>query len=78
MQARILYGRCRLCECPDLADAAKADCSGHPLYHPALGRLVQWKRCNACGHVFTEGRALTRSNAEQPIGCSQLAATPLL
>lgn len=55
MQARIAFGRCPLCECPDLADSAKADCSGHPLYHPSLGRLVQWKQCTACGHVFTEG-----------------------
>jgi len=55
MQARIPFGRCPLCECPDLADSAKGDVSGHPLYHPSLDRLVQWKRCTRCGHVFTEG-----------------------
>jgi SAM-dependent methyltransferase len=44
-----------LCESEALADAAKGDVSGHPLYHPSLERIVQWKRCTSCGHVFTEG-----------------------
>lgn len=55
MQARIPFGRCPLCESPELADSAKGDVSGHPLYHASLNRLVQWKRCAASGHVFTEG-----------------------
>lgn len=55
MQERIPFGKCPLCECPEFADAARADVSGHPLYHPSLERIVQWKRCTACGHVFTEG-----------------------
>lgn len=55
MQERIPFGTCPLCDSPHLADAAKADVSGHPLYHPSLERIVQWKRCAACGHVFTEG-----------------------
>lgn len=55
MQERILYGKCPLCEGAQLADAAKGDASGHPLYHPSLERIMQWKRCAACGHVFTEG-----------------------
>lgn len=55
MQERIPFGKCPLCECPALADAAKADISGHPLYQASLGRIVQWKRCTACGHIFTEG-----------------------
>lgn len=55
MQERIPFGKCPLCECPELADAARGDVSGHPLYHPSLERIVQWKRCTACGHVFTQG-----------------------
>jgi SAM-dependent methyltransferase len=55
MQERIPFGQCPLCDSPDLADSAKADISGHPLYQASLGRLVQWKRCTACGHIFTEG-----------------------
>jgi SAM-dependent methyltransferase len=55
MKARIPFGKCPLCESEALADAAKGDVSGHPLYHPALERIVQWKRCTSCGHVFTEG-----------------------
>jgi SAM-dependent methyltransferase len=55
MQERIPFGKCPLCESPELADSAKGDVSGHPLYHASLNRLVQWKRCAACGHVFTEG-----------------------
>lgn len=55
MQTRIPFGKCPLCDSPAFADAAKGDVSGHPLYHPSLERIVQWKRCAACGHVFTEG-----------------------
>jgi len=55
MQERIPFGKCPLCECPELANAARGDVSGHPLYHPSLERIVQWKRCTACGHVFTQG-----------------------
>lgn len=55
MQERIPFGKCPLCECPELANAARGEVSGHPLYHPSLERIVQWKRCTACGHVFTEG-----------------------
>jgi 2-polyprenyl-3-methyl-5-hydroxy-6-metoxy-1,4-benzoquinol methylase len=55
MQERIPFGKCPLCECAELADAARGDVSGHPLYHPSLERIVQWKRCTACGHVFTQG-----------------------
>lgn len=55
MQERIPFGKCPLCECPELADSAKGDVSGHPLYHPSLEQIVQWRRCTGCGHVFTEG-----------------------
>lgn len=55
MQERIPFGQCPLCDSPDLAESAKADISGHPLYQASLGRIVQWKRCTACGHIFTEG-----------------------
>lgn len=55
MQERIPFSKCPLCEGTALADAARGDVSGHPLYHPSLERIVQWKRCTACGHVFTEG-----------------------
>lgn len=55
MIERIPFGKCPLCECPDLADAATGDCSAHPLYHSSLSPLIRWKRCTACAHVFTEG-----------------------
>ena len=55
MIERIPFGKCPLCECPELADAATGDCSGHPLYHSSLSPLIRWKRCIACAHVFTEG-----------------------
>jgi SAM-dependent methyltransferase len=76
MNERILFGICPLCESPDLADAATGDCSGHPLYHGSLSKLIRWKRCGACAHVFTEGYyteeaarlIFGRTNAQQQVG----------
>jgi SAM-dependent methyltransferase len=50
---RIAYDRCPLCAGTGFSLLRKADCAGHPLYHPALGATLVWMAC-ACGHVFTE------------------------
>ena len=55
MFERILFGKCPLCDCPDLADSETGDCSGHPLYHATLSAVIRWKKCTRCAHVFTEG-----------------------
>lgn len=76
MNERIPFGKCPLCESPDLADAATGDCSAHPLYHASLGKLIRWKRCGACAHVFTEGYytqeaarlIFSRTNVQQQVG----------
>lgn len=54
-EVRIAYQACPLCECGDIPPIARADCSHHPLYDPALPRFMTWLQCRACGHVFTEG-----------------------
>lgn len=53
--SRIPYSRCPLCDSTDQTDFRKADCTRHPLYHPDLPPTVTWRKCGACGHVFTEG-----------------------
>lgn len=55
MNGRILFGNCPLCGCPSLIDAAKGDCSKHPLYHPSISAVIRWKQCTNCAHVFTDG-----------------------
>jgi protein O-GlcNAc transferase len=52
---RIPFAACPLCEATTLADHFVGDCSRHPLYQPSLPAHIQWKRCAACGHVFTDG-----------------------
>jgi predicted O-linked N-acetylglucosamine transferase (SPINDLY family)/SAM-dependent methyltransferase len=54
-EARIPYEACPLCRSPDFAPMREADCSQHPIYHPILPPTMAWRRCGACGHVFTEG-----------------------
>jgi SAM-dependent methyltransferase len=53
--ARIRFERCPLCEAPGIAVLRTADCSAHPLYHPVIPAVMTWMRCEACGHVFTDG-----------------------
>lgn len=55
MSERILYAGCPLCAAPDCVDWHSADCSRHALYQPGLSAQIQWKRCRACAHVFTDG-----------------------
>jgi SAM-dependent methyltransferase len=55
MNERILFRKCPLCDCPNLADSAVGDCSRHPCYHSSLSNVVRWKRCTDCAHIFTEG-----------------------
>jgi 2-polyprenyl-3-methyl-5-hydroxy-6-metoxy-1,4-benzoquinol methylase len=52
---RILFERCPLCEGGNIKPLRTADCSQHPLYQPIIPRVMQWMRCAACAHVFTDG-----------------------
>ena len=53
--ARVSYSACPLCDAKDIAELLVADCTGHPLYKPALPPRQRWMQCRACGHVFTDG-----------------------
>ena len=53
--ARHLYETCPLCENPNHRPAGKADCSSHPLYNSLLPSTITWQKCDACGHIFTDG-----------------------
>jgi len=53
--ARIPYERCPLCESTERTVAGTFDCSAHPLYRPALPRMMRWLRCTACDHVYVDG-----------------------
>ena len=55
MSERILFDKCPLCDCPSLTDSVIGDCSGHHSYHESLSRIVRWKQCSHCFHIFTEG-----------------------
>jgi SAM-dependent methyltransferase len=52
---RIAFDRCPLCDGQGIKPLRAADCTPHPLYRPVVPRIMQWMRCNGCGHVFTEG-----------------------
>jgi SAM-dependent methyltransferase len=52
---RLLFACCPLCERKDFRVLRTADCSKHPLYQPAIAPAMTWMRCDACGHVFTDG-----------------------
>jgi SAM-dependent methyltransferase len=54
-EARILYETCPLCGEAQISPLLTADCSKHPLYHPAISTAMTWCRCAVCGHVFTDG-----------------------
>jgi protein O-GlcNAc transferase len=54
-QARTLYENCPLCGGAELLDLLEGDCTRHPLYQPALPATIQWRGCETCGHVFTDG-----------------------
>ncbi len=52
---RIPYRACPLCGGESFTAVATFDCSGHPLYRPALPRTMSWCECALCRHVFTDG-----------------------
>ncbi len=52
---RIPFEHCPLCEGNDIRLHRTADCSAHPLYHPAISPTMNWMRCETCAHVFTDG-----------------------
>jgi len=52
---RLLFDACPLCADKRFAVLRTADCSRHPLYRPAVAPVMTWMRCEACGHVFTDG-----------------------
>lgn len=75
-RARIPYTACPLCDDARMADVGVASCAKHPLYDPRIPAEVRWKRCEACGHVFTDGYfspeacaiLFARTNAGQAVG----------
>ena len=52
---RIAFHQCPLCGSGEFQAFLGADCSKHPLFQPSLPASVNWMRCGACSHVFTEG-----------------------
>ncbi|WP_036255592.1 tetratricopeptide repeat protein [Methylocapsa acidiphila] len=52
---RLAYLSCPLCDHADIPAIINADCSKHPIYHPALPPVMTWRECQSCGHVFTDG-----------------------
>jgi SAM-dependent methyltransferase len=54
-EPRIAYAQCPLCEGRNFKALRTADCTTHPLYHPAISPVMTWMRCETCEHVFTDG-----------------------
>lgn len=52
---RIAYTACPLCEATTLKHETTGDCSRHALYKREISPRITWLRCEACGHVFTDG-----------------------
>lgn len=52
---RVPYLACPLCEGNPIPAILGADCTRHPIYHPALPPVMTWRECQSCGHVFTDG-----------------------
>jgi SAM-dependent methyltransferase len=55
MGDRIPYRACPLCDGATTKKVMNADCSGHALYKPQINPFIAWVRCDACGHIFTDG-----------------------
>ena len=53
--ARILYSLCPLCESNKLKDIGTVSCDKSPAYVEGLPKHINWRMCNFCGHVFTDG-----------------------
>jgi SAM-dependent methyltransferase len=52
---RIAFECCPLCDGTNFKLLRTADCSAHPLYHPAISPTMTWMHCESCAHVFTDG-----------------------
>jgi protein O-GlcNAc transferase len=52
---RVAYQACPLCGGKAIERLGRYDCRNHPLYKAPLPSIMQWCRCAACGHVFTDG-----------------------
>lgn len=52
---RHVYDACPLCASQRIVHERAADCSRHPSWAPPLSPVINWSRCTACGHSFTEG-----------------------
>ena len=55
VSARVNYSGCPLCDSRQMKLFAQGDCSRHSLSRPELPAVMRWLRCEACGHIFTEG-----------------------
>lgn len=55
MQERILFTACPLCGSSRFGHHRAGNASQHPSYKASLSPVLNWNRCEACGHVFTEG-----------------------
>src|SRR5260370_18946913 len=75
---RVLFDACPLCAERRFAALRTGDCSRHPLYRPVVAPVMTWMRCQACGHVFTDGyfspevtaEIFERTNAGQQPGAA--------
>lgn len=47
------YDGCPLCGHADWSWSATVDCTGHDLWHEPLPREIEWRRCEACEHLYT-------------------------
>lgn len=52
---RVQYHACPLYESVEIPLFLGADCSKHALYQARLPKVMNWRECRSCGHVFTEG-----------------------
>lgn len=69
------YDGCPLCGGKDSL-LRSVNCQRHPLWHEPLPRLIVWKTCTSCAHVFTRGfwtpagliEVFSKHNPEQVAG----------
>lgn len=55
MQSRVRFDSCPLCQGRAMKTLRSGDCSKHALYNPVIPPVINWLRCDSCGHVFTDG-----------------------
>lgn len=56
--------RCPLCDADRSSAVGTWDCRGHALWHAPLPPTLAWRRCSACGHVYTGSRYTAAGLAE--------------